>query len=215
VRKITVFVSLLFTAAVSINAALFASDAVIRGVVNDTAGKPVRGAMVKATIGGKTVSRFSQKDGRYEITLPAGKYNVSADAFGYSIASQPKDTAEPGDINFSLAPKMDVMRLSGAEMVGLLPETAETRNLKINCIGCHTWHTILLMRGRTAAQYRAYLPNMTNTIGRVGDWPVGGAILLKNRQQIPFSPEAINTIANMVEKYFGANAAGQESHQSS
>src|ERR1700690_3578471 len=57
-----------FIAALSFSASVAASDAVIRGVVTDNDGKPVRGALVKAQSGYKIVTRFSQKDGRYEIT---------------------------------------------------------------------------------------------------------------------------------------------------
>ena len=49
-----------------------------RGMITNSSGKPIRGAMIQATDGPKTIARFSQKDGRYEIAVPAGKYDVSA-----------------------------------------------------------------------------------------------------------------------------------------
>jgi streptogramin lyase len=204
-HKITVFISF-FAALVCSSAVLAASDAVIRGEVSDSAGKPIRGAMVKATAGNKTVTRFSQKDGRYEIPLASGKYNVSAEAFGFAVGNQTKDAAEAGETNFKLSPKMDVTHLTGAELVSLLPDNTETRSLQANCIGCHTFRTILMRRGSTSAWFQKYLPTMTNNVGRVADWPSGKAILVKNFTQIPFTPEAIVTISNLVEKYFGPNA---------
>jgi len=67
---------------------LSAADAVIHGVVKDSAGKPVRGAIVKAAAGNLSVSAYSQNDGRYEITVPAGSVDVSADAYGFGPKRQ-------------------------------------------------------------------------------------------------------------------------------
>src|ERR1700719_3607410 len=82
------------------SAMLTASDAVIKGVVTDSAGKPVRGAMISASVGIKTVSRFSQKDGRYEITVASGTYEVAAEAYGFGVKHITVDTAKPGATNF-------------------------------------------------------------------------------------------------------------------
>jgi len=74
-----------------------ASGAGIHGVVTDNAGKPVRGAMVKATLGGKTVTRFTQADGRYEIALPAGSYDLTVEAYGFNSKRQSnKDASQAG-----------------------------------------------------------------------------------------------------------------------
>jgi len=62
-------------------ATLAAADAVVHGVVTDAAGKPVRGAIIKATAGNLSISGYSQNDGRYEISVPAGTYDISADAY--------------------------------------------------------------------------------------------------------------------------------------
>ena len=43
---------------ISANVGMAAGDTVIRGVVTDEAGKPIRAAVVKATSGSKTVVRF-------------------------------------------------------------------------------------------------------------------------------------------------------------
>src|SRR6266699_4470400 len=95
---------------------LSAADAVSHGVVTDSAGKPVRGAIVKATAGNLSVSAYSQKDGRYEITGPAGSIDVSADAYGFGPKRQTIDAPQTAEVNFSLTPRIDVTRLSGAEL---------------------------------------------------------------------------------------------------
>ena len=63
---------LCFLAVPLLAVSLFAADATLRGVVTDASGKPVRGAIVKATLGPKSISRFTQQDGRYEIPVVAG-----------------------------------------------------------------------------------------------------------------------------------------------
>jgi hypothetical protein len=49
------------------------------------------------------------------LSRPA-RYEVSASAFGFVVKRQTKDTAQPGDTNFTLTPKWDATRLSGAEI---------------------------------------------------------------------------------------------------
>lgn len=173
--------------------------------MSDSAGKPIRGAMVKATAGTKTVTRFTRTDGRYEITVAAGKYDVSAEAFGFAVADQSKDAAETDQTNFTLTPRMDLARLSGAELEGLLPDNTETKSLRANCTGCHTMHTMMKGRGMTAEWFRNFLPRMTGNVGRVGEW-TGGGILLRHHAQSLFTPEAIATLADILEKYLGPNA---------
>ena len=66
-------------------ALLAASTSVIKGVVTDSSGKPIRGAVISAKSGIKTISRFSQKDGKYEIAVAAGTYDVTAEAYGFDV----------------------------------------------------------------------------------------------------------------------------------
>jgi hypothetical protein len=114
--RITRAMLLSFWALLWISAPMFAADVVIKGTVTDSAGKPVRGAMVSAFAGIKTISRFSQKDGRYEITVAGGTYQVSAEAYGYGIKQATVNTRKPGPTNFKLtAESMDLRRFTGAE----------------------------------------------------------------------------------------------------
>src|ERR1700690_3063741 len=102
-----------------------ATGSSIRGIVTDGAGKPIRGARVRARSGIKAISRFTQPDGRYEIAVLPGSYEVSVLAFGFAPKTQDKDTAQPGDTNFSLSPKWDATRLLGAEIDQFIPDSAD------------------------------------------------------------------------------------------
>src|SRR5687767_8857356 len=84
---------LLFGVALSCAVNLWAADAV-RGMVTDEAGKPVRGALVRVAIDKMTINRFSQKDGRFEITVPSGSYYVTVDAYGFAMNRKMVDMAK-------------------------------------------------------------------------------------------------------------------------
>jgi virginiamycin B lyase len=172
-------------------ATLSAADAVIHGVVTDSAGKPVRGAIVKAAAGNLSVSAYSQNDGRYEITIPAGSVDVSADAYGFGPKRQTVDAAQAAEVNFKLTPRIDVLRLNAAELDGLLPDNEQTRMIRATCISCHNFDTIIKRRGNTSAQWQEFLPNMT------GD---------RKMFQPKFSPEQLGALGAALEKYFGPDS---------
>ena len=186
-----------FVVVIGVSASLAASDAVIRGVVTDNAGKPIRGALVRAMTGYKMVTRYSQKDGRYEITVPAGKYSVTADAFGYSSKREDKDTEIAGETNFKLTPRIDVTRLTGAEVEGLLPDNRETKLIKASCLGCHNMQRLVLKRGSTARDWQDFLPTMTR-----GRFPVAA-----DPKQNPNTSQArFTALTDALGKYFGPDA---------
>ena len=171
--------------------ALSAADAMIHGVITDTAGKPVRGAIVKATAGSLSVSAYSQNDGRYEITVPAGSVDVSADAYGFGPKRQTTDASKAAEVNFSLSPRLDITRLNAAELDGLLPDNQQTRMIRATCISCHNFDTIIKRRGSTSAQWQEFLPTMT-----------GGRKMF----QPQYSPEQLGALGAALEKYFGPDA---------
>jgi len=70
---------------------------------------PICAAIVKATSGEKTVSRFTQADGRYSLTVPNGTYQVAVTVFGYGPKTQTKNTAEATDTNFKLSPNLEIL----------------------------------------------------------------------------------------------------------
>lgn len=181
----------IFCAVLCLATAAAAADAVIHGVVTDSAGKPVRGAIVKATAGGVSISRYSQNDGRYEITVPAGSYDVSVEAYGFGPKKQTKDAAQAVEANFSLSPRIDVSRLSAADIDSLLPDNPQTRLIRSTCISCHNFDTILRRRGATSAEWQDFLPAMT-----------GGRKMF----QPMFAPEQLAALGPALEKYFGPDA---------
>jgi streptogramin lyase len=138
-----------------------AADGVIKGVVTGDDGKPVRGAIVKATLDTKSISRFTQTDGRYDITVAPGTYAVSVDAFGFGVTQASVDTTEGGDTNFRLSPaSLKLSRLTGAELESLLPPSSAKTLISSRCIQCHAFATVLHRRGSTAEEWREFLPGM-------------------------------------------------------
>ena len=177
---------------------LAASDAVIKGVVTDSAGKPLRGATISVASGIKTISRFSQKDGKYQITVAGGTYALSVEAYGFAVKRISVDTTKGGETNVSLTPaSLNLARLTGAELESLLPDTPEARLLKARCIECHSFPTVLHRRGQTAAEWKAFLPNMT-----------------RGTMNEPFarvSPAELDAISAALAKYFGPDSPYSES----
>jgi len=171
---------------------LSAAEAVIHGVVKDSSGKPVRGAIVKAAAGNLSVSAYSQNDGRYEITVPAGSIDVSADAYGFGPKRQTVDASQAVEVNFSMTPRIDVTRLSGAEIDSLLPDTAEMRMIRATCIACHNFDRIIKRRGSTSAQWQEFLPTMT------GD---------RKMFQPSYGPEQLGALGAALEKIFWPGCA--------
>ncbi len=168
----------------------FAADATLRGVVTDASGKPVRGAIVKATLGPKSISRYTQADGKYEISVAPGSYQLSVDAYGYGVKFQTKDTAQPGDVNFSLTPKWDATRLTGADITPLVPDDAQGKLLKAACIECHDFSVVMHRRGMTSAEWQSFLPDM----------PAG------KRPPRSWTPAELTDLGNALEKYFGPDS---------
>jgi len=183
-----------FLAAVCATMPLAASTLVIKGVVTDSSGKPVRGAIVSAKSGMKTISRFSQTDGKYEIAVAAGTYDVTVEAYGFAIKKVSVDTAKAGETNFSLSPaNLSLARLTGSELESLLPDSAETKLLRSRCIECHSLPTIIRRRGQSASEWRDFLPQMA-----------------KGATDEPFAnvtPQELDSLSAALEKYFGPTSA--------
>jgi len=187
------FALLLMAAAVYLPISLAASDTAIKGVVTDSAGKPVRGATVKATSGKKSVSRFTQSDGSYSISVPSGTYDVSVDTYSFGVKRTSVDTTKGEETNFRLsAAPLDVSRLTGAELEGLLPDTPEKKLLSANCIACHSFPTVLHRRGGTASEWKGFLPAMTRG---AADEPFADS-----------SPTTLDAISVALAKYFGPDS---------
>ena len=175
---------------VSFATAPLAAATVIKGAVTDASGKPIRGAAVSAKSGIKTITRFSQSDGKYEFAVAAGTYEVTVDAYGFAEKKVSVDTAKTADTNFSLpTANLSLARLTGSELESLLPNTPEVRLLKSRCIECHSLPTIIHRHGQTAEEWKEFLPNMTHG---ATDEPFESA-----------TPQELDALSNALEKYFG------------
>jgi hypothetical protein len=167
-----------------------AATVAIRGAVTDSSGKPIRGAVVSAKSGIKTISRFSQNDGKYEIAVAAWTYEVTVEAYGFALKKVSVDTAKAGETNFSLPPaNLSIARLTGSELESLLPDTADTRLLRSRCIECHSLPTIVHRRGQSAAEWKDFLPQMTHG---ATDEPFANA-----------TPQELDVLSGALEKDFG------------
>jgi streptogramin lyase len=176
-----------------------ASDATIRGIVTDSDGKPIRGALVKATAEGKSTSRYTAADGHYELTVAPGPYRLSAEAYGFAAKRQAMDSIETGATNFSLTASWNVTRLSGADIDQLIPDTPKTNLVKTSCQLCHSLDLLLGRRGHTAEQWKAYLetPQMLQRMGKdMRMSPLRWDVLTKELERL-FGPDA---------EYFGPDA---------
>ncbi len=182
-----------FLAVICATASLAASTAEIRGVVTDSSGKPIRGAVVSAKSGIKTISRFSQNDGSYEIAVAAGKYDVTVEAYGFAVERVSVETAKAGETNFKLASaNLSLGRLTGSELESLLPDTAEVRLLRSRCIECHSLPTIIHRRGQSAAEWKDFLPQMAHG---ATDEPFENA-----------TPQELDALSAALGKYFGPDS---------
>jgi len=171
-----------------------ASGAVIKGVVTDSSGKPVRGATVKATLDTKSVSRFTQADGRYEIALAPGTYAVSVDAYGFGIKQASVDSTKGGDTNFTLSPvALTLSRLTGSELESIAPDSKEKKLLSASCIECHAFPTIVHRAGSTADEWREFLPGM---VRGATDEPFANA-----------SPQTLDVLSAALGKLFGPDSS--------
>lgn len=186
-------VLLALVAAVCFATSLAASEATIRGRVTDSAGKAVRGATVKATLGTKSVSRFTQNDGGYDISVPPGTYTVSVEAYGFGVKSASVDAGKGEETDFSLpAAPLELSRLTGSELESIVPDSPEKKLLSARCIECHAFPTVLHRRGATASEWREFLPGM-----------------VRGATDEPFAntpPATLDVISAALAKYFGPDS---------
>jgi streptogramin lyase len=172
---------------------LAASTAAIKGIVTSDSGKPIRGAIISAKSGIKTISRFSQNDGKYEIAVAPGTYELTVEAYGFAVKRASVDTTKAVETDFRLSPaNLSLGRLSGSELESLLPDTAETRLLRSRCVECHSLPTIVHRRGQSAAEWKDFLPHMTNG---ATDEPFASA-----------TPQELDALSAALDKDFGPSS---------
>lgn len=169
---------------------LAASDGTLVGVVRDSAGKPVRGAVVTVKAGDKSISRFTDRTGRYEITgVKPGKYQISATAWGYEVKTDQKEISAVSELGFTLAPQWNADHISTAEWMSALPEDKESFTLENTCVGCHNLSWVVRRKGMTARQWSQFMPRM------------GTAFVIPRLR-----PAELERISAILEKRFGPNS---------
>jgi virginiamycin B lyase len=138
-----------------------AGNASLHGQVLDHGGTPVRGAMVKAQLGTKTVARFTDDEGHYQISgLERDRYTVLIDADNFALNETTIQIDNDSELNFTLHPMNDVSRLTSAELRFLIPETTDAIQAYDRCSNCHGLETALLRAGMPESAWRAWLPIM-------------------------------------------------------
>ena len=181
-----------------------ASTVSIGGMVQDDAGRPLRGARVTVASDHESVSRFADAAGRYKIeNLNAGPYQVSATAWGYEVKNDSRELSADAEMNFTLAPQWDVGRLSSADWLSALPENEETHTLRATCIRCHNLSYIVRRRGLTEPMWT----NLVQYMGEFGDLLSGRPGGRPGRSNMfEATPEVAAKMGAILEKYFGRNA---------
>jgi streptogramin lyase len=133
----------------------YAADTVLHGTIRAQSGEPMAGATVSAKAPGANITRtvFTDVQGNYYFPpLPAGKYQVWAQALTYATGRGDVDLAEASRQDFTLAPLKDFVRqLPGDVLLASLPsDTADDKRMqrlvRNNCTGCHTPSYVLQHR---------------------------------------------------------------------
>ena len=126
---------------------LYAADSMLSGVIKSVTGEKMGGVTISAKAEGSsiTTSVYTDEFGEYVFPpLPAGKYNVWAQAVTFDAAKAAVNLTGDTAQNFDMKPAADwVRQLPGDELLAALPEaTPEDKRLKNivrkNCTGCHT-----------------------------------------------------------------------------
>jgi virginiamycin B lyase len=176
----------------------------IYGVVTDTSGKPIRGAMIGATRNKELTARFSQADGKYELKLPAGTYAVQVKAFGYLIRSVTASASKSGATNFQLTPGLRMDQLTGADVEQLLPVNPEVHLIAAECIRCHSMTHMARGGSMPAETWKKFLPRMTD--GRHWDDPYSGGEFKGSGTPPVDQKQRLDVLGHSLEKYFGPDS---------
>src|SRR5712692_11590 len=174
---------------------VMAADASFHGLVTDTEGKPIRGAAVSAVSGSKSIGRFTDNNGHYEIAgLQPGIFEVSVTAFGYARKSETRDAGKSGETNFALLPRPDSIQVSMAELLTYFPDNGETRFLVTSCETCHNLLLPRSMRGMVASEWQNKIREMrAKSIAGTGLNPT-------------FTDAQLEYAGRLLEKYFGPDS---------
>jgi streptogramin lyase/mono/diheme cytochrome c family protein len=162
-----------------------AADQLLTGAISSAAGEKLGGVTVSAKLDGSTIttSVYTDESGNYYFPpLPAGKYQVWAQALGFETAKGAADLSATAHQNFTLQPITDaearVHQLPSELLVAALPEdTADDARIKKvftnQCTGCHTPGYPLQFKFDEAGWNK--IINLMKVIPGTGVYPGAGA----------------------------------------
>jgi virginiamycin B lyase len=162
-----------------------AADQVLNGAISSPAGEKLGGVTVSAKQDGSTIttSVYTDEGGNYYFpALPAGKYQVWAQALSFETSKAAIDLAATAHQDLVLKPIADpeqrVRQLPSELLVAALPEdTAEDAQIKKvftnQCTGCHTPGYPLQFRFDEAGWNK--IINLMKVIPGTGVYPGPGA----------------------------------------
>ena len=147
-RKASVLGSTAFALMTTFGAVLLAQDGpALSGKVVGPTGQALAGVLVKARIGGMTVTVPSQLDGSYRMSgLRSGVYEVRAERRGLMAAAQRVTVPATGPVSFELEPgPVDRYNLSTRDLETVLPDSPHRQTL-LGCEICHSWSGLAAAR---------------------------------------------------------------------
>src|SRR6202162_4697850 len=162
-----------------------AADQVLNGAISSPAGENLGGVTVSAKQDGTTIttSVYTDDTGNYYFPpLPAGKYQVWAQALSFETAKAAVDLAAAAHKDLVLNPISDpeqqVQQLPAELLVAALPEDTEddARIKKVftnQCTGCHTPGYPLQFRFDEAGWNK--IINLMKVVANTGVYPGPGS----------------------------------------
>jgi len=147
----------LIVAGLSASTALSA-DQLLTGAITSASGQKLEGVTVSAKQEGTTITHsvYTDETGNYYFPpLPAGKYNIWAQALGFETTKGAVDLTATKQQNLALAPITDperrIRQLPAEMLVAALPEETEAdarikKAFTNQCTGCHNPGYVLQFR---------------------------------------------------------------------
>lgn len=192
-RNITVVLGALLVAGCTASA-YERTESVLTGQVTDPTGAPVRAVFVEVEGGRRSIVRFTDNRGMFEIAgIPAGEVEVTVSGRGFAPVSRSMKINGQGKADFRIKPEFDRLRLTSAEILSTLPDNAETRWIQVRCVACHGLTSAEMARGADKSGWRDIFKAM------LFDY---GAEVLKEPDQAYG--------ATLLEKYFGPGSTPPE-----
>ncbi len=175
-----------------------------RGVITDENGKPIRGAMIAASRDGVLTARFSQVDGHYNLKVPPGTYKVQIKAWGYVTKTLNKTTSLAAVTSVKMTSGLRLDQFDSSDVEQLIPDNADTRLIKAECIRCHGLTQMARGGSMTATTWPVFLQRMTD--GRHWDNPyAGGEFKGSGTPPVDYHDRLLRLSDNL-EKYFGPDS---------